>query len=160
MLSMEFTLISIGKINTSWILAGIAEFEKRLSKYIRFSPKIIPDLKKAKSLSLKQIKEEEGKNLVNEMNPSDFVVLLDERGREFSSGDFANWLEKQLATGFKRILFIIGGPYGFSDEVYKRADAKIALSKMTFTHEMAKLFFTEQIYRAFTILNNEPYHHE
>lgn len=157
---MDIILLSVGKINSRWIADGISEFEKRISKYVRFLPKILPDIRKASSLPKEKIKSLEGDNLLAEISPGDFVVILDEKGDEFSSTAWANRLQKLMVSGRKRVVFIIGGPFGFSDEIYNRADAKMALSKMTFTHEMAKLFFTEQIYRAFTILNNEPYHHE
>ena len=157
---MEILLMSVGKVNSPWITKGLEEFEKRLSKYMKFSAKIIPDIRNTKSLTKEQIKISEGKSILAEILGSDYVVLLDEKGEEFSSQKFSSWLEKKMASGKKRIIFIIGGPFGFSEEVYAKADSKIALSKMTFTHEMAKLFFTEQLYRAFTILNNEPYHHE
>ena len=157
---MDIILLSVGKINSRWIADGISEFEKRISKYVRFLPKILPDIRKVSSLPKEKIKSLEGDNLLAEISPGDFVVILDEKGDEFSSTAWANRLQKLMVSGRKRIVFIIGGPFGFSDEIYNRADAKMALSKMTFTHEMAKLFFTEQIYRAFTILNNEPYHHE
>lgn len=111
-------------------------------------------------MPVSKIKEEEGKLILNELSPSDFKIILDERGKEFTSTEFSGWLEKQMGSGRKRIVMIIGGPYGFSQDVYNAADYKISLSKMTFTHEMAKLFLTEQIYRALTIMRNEPYHHD
>lgn len=157
---MEITILSVGKVASPWIAKGIEEFEKRLSRYIKFSSKLIPDIRNSKALTKDLIKIEEGKNLLTEINPSDFVILLDERGKEFSSQSFSHWIEKQLSSGKKRIVFVIGGPFGFSEAIYQRSDSQLSLSKMTFTHEMAKLFFTEQIYRAFTILNNEPYHHD
>lgn len=157
---MDIVLLSIGKVSSSWIKEGISLFESRIEKYLKFVNKELPDIKNGKSLAIDKIKELEGKILISEFCSSDIVVLLDEKGKEYSSRDFSVWVQKQLSTGKKRLLFVIGGPYGFSEEVYKNADFKISLSKMTFTHEMAKLFFTEQIYRAMTILKGEPYHHD
>lgn len=157
---MEVSVISVGKISSEWINAGISMYESRISRYIKYSPVIVPDLKNAKTLSKENIKEDEGKLILNELSQSDFVVILDEKGKEFNSREFAEWIQKQMNTGMKRLIFVIGGPYGFSNKVYERANSKIALSKFTFTHELAKLVLTEQIYRAFTILKNEPYHHD
>lgn len=157
---MEICILSVGKINSPWIQQGIEQYESRLNKYIKISKVIIPDLKNAKSLSVETLKEEEGKLIINNLAPSDYVIILDEKGREFSSREFAQWMQKQMNSGRKRIVLIIGGPFGFSDDVYSRANFKIALSEMTFTHEMAKLLLTEQIYRAMTILKGEPYHHD
>ena len=152
--------MSVGKVASKWVAEGISEYEKRITKYLKFRSLYIPDIKNSKSLSISQIKEEEGKKLLAEMADSDYVVLMDERGKQFTSRNFSLWLEKIMAGGRKRLLLVIGGPFGFSDAVYSRADAMISLSSMTFTHEMAKLFATEQIYRAFSILNGEPYHHD
>lgn len=157
---MEIQLLSIGKLSSAWIKQGVDDFEKRLNKYVKFSSKIIPDIKSLKSNEKSKIKVEEGKLILSEIVSSDIMVLLDENGKEFSSKEFAFWIERQLISGKKRLIFVIGGPYGFSDDVYKRGNYKIALSRMTFTHEMAKLFFSEQIYRSFTILKGEPYHHD
>lgn len=157
---MEITILSIGRISLDWIQKGLELFESRIGRYIKFSVQVLPDIRNAKSLSVEQIKTEEGKNLLAQINPTDYVVLLDEKGREFTSRGFAEWIQKQMNSGRKRLLLIIGGPYGFSEAVYERADNKIALSSMTFTHEMAKLLLTEQIYRAMTILRGEPYHHD
>lgn len=153
-------LLSVGKISFPWIKDGIREFESRLAKYIKFTAKELPDIKNSKTLSHDRIKEEEGKLITAELSQADIVAILDERGKEMISRDFAGWIEKQMISGRKRLVFIIGGPYGFSEVVYKRADFKISLSKMTFTHEMAKLFFIEQLYRSMTILRGEPYHHD
>lgn len=157
---MEILLLSIGKINSSWIKEGIDDYKKRLGKYIKFSAKSLPDVGKGKNLTQNLIKEEEGKLFLNETTNADHIVLLDERGEEMTSKGFSVWMEKMMQTGKKRLVFLIGGPYGFSDEIYQRQNSMIALSKMTFTHEMANLFFTEQIYRAFTIIRGEPYHHQ
>ena len=157
---MEIALVSIGKISTPWIKNGVAEFENRISRYIKFISKEIPDLKRAASLSNEKIKEMEGDLILNELSTSDLTVLLDEKGKEFTSREFADWIQKQMGSGRKRLVFVIGGPFGFSQKVYDRADFKVALSKLTFTHEMAKLFFCEQIYRSMTIIKGEPYHHD
>ncbi|MEP1855759.1 23S rRNA (pseudouridine(1915)-N(3))-methyltransferase RlmH, partial [Nonlabens ulvanivorans] len=132
----------------------------RLKHYINFELEIIPDLKKTKNLSEDQQKNEEGKLILNKLEKSDFVTLLDERGKKLSSLQFAELINKRSVSGLKRLVFIIGGPYGFSSDVYQRANSKLSLSDMTFSHQMVRLFATEQIYRAFTILRNEPYHHE
>ena len=156
---MEICLLSIGKVSTSWIQDGIAVFESRLGRYIKYSPLVLSDIRNAKNLSIDKIKEEEGKLILENLLPSDFIVLMDEKGQQFTSVSFSEWIQKQMNSGRKRLIFIIGGPYGFSSSVYERADYKIALSKMTFTHEMAKLILTEQLYRSMTILKGEPYHH-
>ena len=152
--------MSIGKINSPWIAQGLNIFESRIKKYVNFSPIVIPDIKNAKSLSMESIKEEEGKLILSNLSQSDLVVIMDEKGSEFTSRQFADWMQKQMNSGRKRMMFIIGGPFGFSKSVYYRSDFKIALSKMTLTHEMAKLVLTEQIYRSLTILRGEPYHHD
>lgn len=153
-------MVSVGKISSSWIQEGINLFESRIGKYIKFSSIIIPDIRNSKSLSKENIKEEEGKAILNNIQSSDLMVLLDEKGKEFTSREFSDWIQKQMNSGRKRLMLVIGGPFGFSNDVYNRADYKIALSKMTFTHEMAKLILSEQIYRAMTILKGEPYHHD
>lgn len=155
---MDIYIVSIGKVTAGWISQGIDEYEKRIVKYIKFYSKILPDVTKSKIPVALRVKEE-GKLFLNEISGSDFVVLLDEKGVEFTSEQFSGWLEKMMVSGKKRLLFLIGGPYGFSDEIYKRKDAMLSLSKMTFTHEMAKLFATEQIYRGLSILRGDPYHH-
>ena len=157
---MEITLLTVGKTKTPFITAGIKEYVDRLGHYIDFTLNEIPDIKTTKSLSEKNQKEKEGQMILSKLNPSDFVILLDEHGMEFNSEEFASYLQKIMSTGRKRLIFVVGGPYGFSDEVYSRADAKISLSKMTFNHEMVRVFFIEQLYRAMTILRGEPYHHK
>lgn len=157
---MEICVLSVGKISSTWIQQGIELFETRIGKYLKFSTIILPNIKNAKSLSIETIKEEEGKLILNKLQSSDHVVLMDEKGKEFSSREFADWIQRQMNSGMKRLVIIIGGPFGFSNSVYERANSKIALSKMTFTHEMAKLVLSEQIYRAMTILKGEPYHHD
>lgn len=157
---MDICVLSVGKISTPWIRQGIEQFESRINNYTKFTSVIIPDLKNSKSLSTEKIKDEEGKALLSNLTLSDIVVLMDERGKEFTSRGYSEWIQKQMNSGRKRLVFIIGGPFGFSQEMYNRADFLIALSKMTFTHEMAKLFLSEQIYRSMTILKGEPYHHD
>ncbi|MDE6238238.1 MAG: 23S rRNA (pseudouridine(1915)-N(3))-methyltransferase RlmH, partial [Muribaculaceae bacterium] len=127
---------------------------------VPYSIQMLPDIKKTASLSVERQKEAEGEMIISKLLPGDHVILLDERGKEYSSMEFATFLEKQMVAGRKRLIFVVGGPYGFSRAVYDRADGKISLSKMTFNHEMVRLFFTEQVYRAMTILRGEPYHHE
>lgn len=157
---MEICVLNVGKSATPWIEEGINIYNTRIKKYIKFSSLSLPDIKNVKSLTKEMIKEEEGKILMQQFLPSDFVVLLDEKGKEYTSREYAEWIQKQMNSGKKRMILVIGGPYGFSKEIYERADAKIALSKMTFTHEMAKLLILEQTYRAMTIMKGEPYHHD
>lgn len=152
--------MNIGKIASPWIQNGINIFTERIGKYVKYSSIVLPDIKNAKSLSKETIKEEEGKTITANLSSSDFVVLMDERGKEFTSRGFADWIQKQMNSGRKRLVFIIGGPFGLSQEVYSKANSKIALSQMTLTHEMAKLMLSEQLYRAMTILKGEPYHHD
>ena len=157
---MEICVMNIGKIASPWIQNGINIFTERIGKYVKYSSIVLPDIKNAKSLSKETIKEEEGKTITANLSSSDFVVLMDERGKEFTSRGFADWIQKQMNSGRKRLVFIIGGPFGLSQEVYSKANSKIALSQMTLTHEMAKLMLSEQLYRAMTILKGEPYHHD
>ena len=157
---MEIRIISIGKVSVKWIKDGIEEYSSRLGKYVKFSIKEIPDIKQSGNKPIEKIKELEGISILNELSSSDFFVVMDEKGHEYSSREFAVWIEKIMASGKKRLSLVIGGPFGFSQAVYDRADHKIALSKMTFTHEMAKLICTEQLYRAMSILKGEPYHHD
>lgn len=157
---MKIKLLTIGATPRNYLLEGERLFEKRLLNYIPFEKVEIPDLKNAKNLSKEQIKAEEGKQILQKLNPTDFVVLLDEHGKDMRSVAFADWLQQLMNNGHKQIVFVVGGPYGFSDEVYARAKAKCSLSRMTFSHQMIRLFFMEQLYRAFSILRNEPYHHE
>lgn len=157
---MKIKLLTIGATPKNYLQEGEQLFEKRLVNYIPFEKIEIPDLKNAKNLSKDQIKTEEGKQILQKISTTDFVVLLDERGKEMRSIDFADWLQQVMNQGPKHIVFVVGGPYGFSDEVYARANRKLSLSKMTFSHQMIRLFFMEQLYRAFSILKNEPYHHE
>lgn len=157
---MKIALLVIGKTDASYLTEAINEYKNRLIHYIPFEMNVIPDIKNVKNLSEIQQKEKEGELLLKALQPGDYVVLLDEKGKEFTSVQFAAYIEKKQHTVAKRLVFIIGGPYGFSEAVYAAASEKISLSKMTFSHQMIRLFFTEQLYRAMTILSNEPYHHE
>lgn len=157
---MQIKLLAVGKTDSAAITELTEIYTKRLTRYIRFEFQIVPDLKKRAKLSFEQQKKQEGDLLLNQLSPSDFVVLLDEAGKQFTSMAFADYLQQRMNSGIKNLVFIIGGPYGFSEEVYQRANGKLSLSKMTFSHQMVRLFFAEQVYRAFSILNNEPYHHQ
>jgi 23S rRNA (pseudouridine1915-N3)-methyltransferase len=153
-------LLTIGKTDSKQLEELISIYEKRLSHYVKFEFDIIPDIKNSKNLSEEQQKQKEGESILKKITPSDFLILLDEKGKQFTSVEFSNLLQKRMNSGIKNLVFVIGGPYGFSNEVYLRANSKISLSKMTFSHQMVRLFVVEQIYRAFTILKNEPYHHD
>lgn len=157
---MQIKLLSVGKTDSAAITELTEIYTKRLTRYIRFEFQIVPDLKKRAKLSFEQQKKQEGELILSQLNTSDFVVLLDEAGKQFTSMAFADYLQQRMNSGIKNLVFIIGGPYGFSEEVYQRANGKLSLSKMTFSHQMVRLFFAEQVYRAFSILNNEPYHHQ
>lgn len=156
---MKFMLLVVGKTVEKHYIATIEDYLQRIRHYISFDIEVIPELKNTKSLSTGQIKEKEGELIVKALQPGDVPVLLDERGKEFRSIEFAAWIERKMHTA-KRLVFIIGGAYGFSQAVYQIAQEKISLSKMTFSHQMIRLIFTEQLYRAMSILNNSPYHHE
>ncbi|MDD6020670.1 MAG: 23S rRNA (pseudouridine(1915)-N(3))-methyltransferase RlmH [bacterium] len=157
---MKITLAVVGKIAGGYLSQGIEDYTKRLTHYIPFNIQYIADAKNTKKLSEQQQKQQEGQNILATIDKSDYVVLLDEHGKEYTSMDFSRYIEKKMSTVSRRLVFVVGGPYGFSDDVYARANEKISLSKMTFSHEMIRLIFTEQLYRAMTILNGEPYHHE
>ncbi|NNE31743.1 MAG: 23S rRNA (pseudouridine(1915)-N(3))-methyltransferase RlmH [Winogradskyella sp.] len=156
---MTIKLIAIGKTDNKNLITLIDDYKKRLSHYIKFEFEIIPDLKKVKHLSETQQKEKEGELILAQTQPSDVFILLDENGKQLDSIAFSNYLQKHMNSGIKTLIFVIGGPYGFSDALYTRANGKLGLSKMTFSHQMVRLFFIEQLYRGFTILKNEPYHH-
>ena len=156
---MKVELIQIGKTSDSYIREGIHVYEKRLKNYITFESITLPDLKNTSALSVEQQKGMEGKLILNKVNPDTYLVLLDENGTNFSSVEFSKFIQKQILNSIKSIVFVIGGPYGFSKVVYDRANFKISLSKMTFSHQMVRLIFMEQLYRAMTIMKNEPYHH-
>ena len=157
---MNLILLTVGKTDVKWVKEGLDLYASRLKHYIPFSIVEIPELKKVASLTRQQIKEKEGELILKQVGPQDILVLLDEHGREYRSLEFADFLEKLLATGAKNLIFTVGGAYGFSDAVYDRVNWKISLSKMTFSHQMVRTIFAEQLYRAFTILKGEPYHHE
>lgn len=157
---MQVTLLCIGKTGKKFLEEGEQEYLKRLRHYISFQLQIIPDIKQAKSLSESQIKQREGELILEKISPTDSLILLDENGKEYSSLEFSAYLQDQFNRGGKHIYFVVGGPYGFSDGVYQRSNGKISLSQMTFSHQMIRLFFIEQVYRAMTILKNEPYHHQ
>lgn len=155
---MKIILVQVGKTNHPYIEKEIAEFKKRLSKYIPFEIITLPEAKNKKK-SIDEQKKEEANHILKELKPSDAVLILDEKGKEFTSPDFAKFIQKKMNQAPKRIVFVIGGAFGYHELVYKAHKEKIAISKMTFTHQMVRLFITEQIYRAFSILNNSPYHH-
>lgn len=157
---MNIELIVVGKTDLKEVSALVDMYTKRINFYNRFSITTIPDIRNSKNLSQAQQKSAEGEAILRLIDPFDRVVLLDEKGAEFRSTEYAEWLQKRMNSGTKRLVFIIGGPYGFSSEVYARADEKISLSKMTFSHQIIRAIFAEQLYRAFSILNNSPYHHE
>ncbi len=156
---MKTILLLVGKTQDKHFVAGINDYAERIGHYMPFEIKVIPELRNTKSLSEQQQKTQEGELLLKQLQPSDTVVLLDEHGTEHRSVEFATWLQKKQNTA-RRLVFIIGGPYGFSETVYKRANEMVSLSRMTFSHQMVRLVFTEQIYRACTIIKGEPYHHE
>ena len=156
---MKTLLILVGKTTDRHFAAGIADYVERIGHYMPFELVTIPELKNTKSLTEEQQKTLEGELILKQLQPSDTVVLLDEHGRELRSIEFARWLEQKRNTA-RRLIFVIGGPYGFSNDVYDRANEQLSLSKMTFSHQMIRLIFTEQIYRACTIIKGEPYHHE
>ncbi len=156
---MKTELILVGKTNDKHFRTGIDDYCQRIGHYMPFSITVIPELKNTKSLSFQQQKEREGELILAKLQSSDHVVLLDEHGKDFRSVEFARWIEQKNAS-VRRLVFVIGGPYGFSEAVYSRANEKISLSKMTFSHQMVRLVFVEQIYRACTIIKGEPYHHE
>lgn len=157
---MTIKLLAIGKTDNKSLHTLIVDYQKRLGHYIKFEFEIIPDIKNAKNLSEEQQKLKEGELILNKLQPTDRLFLLDENGKQHSSIAFAQFLQKQLNSGVKQVVFVIGGPYGFSQDLYNKSDGKLSLSKMTFSHQMIRLFFIEQLYRGFTILRNEPYHHQ
>lgn len=157
---MKIKLLLVGKTDDKDIASATEKYLKRLKHYIDFKLEVIPDLKNTKNLSQDDQKTKEGELILAKVDNADVLVLLDENGKGFNSVGFANYLQKKMNAGTRNLIFVVGGPYGFSEQVYSRANEKIALSKMTFSHQMVRLFFTEQVYRAMTILKNEPYHHQ
>lgn len=157
---MKITLIAIGKTEDKYLIEGIDKYLNRLKHYINFNLVIIPDIKNTKNLTEAQQKNKEAELILKQLNNSDMTVLLDEKGKKYSSVQFSQYINKQMVGSVQHLVFIIGGPYGFDESIYKRANGSISLSDMTFSHQMVRLFFVEQLYRAFTILKSEPYHHE
>lgn len=157
---MTITLLAIGKTDNKELQVLIDTYRNRLKHYIKFNFEVIPDIKNAKNLSEAQQKQKEGQVILSKLGNADVLILLDENGKQLDSVGFSNYLQKHLNSGIKNLVFVIGGPYGFSEEVYSKAQGKLSLSKMTFSHQMVRLFFIEQLYRGFTILRNEPYHHQ
>ncbi len=157
---MKAILLVIGKTDEAYVTEGIDKYSKRINKYLPFTLEVIPDLKNAKNLSREIQKEKEGELILKKIIPGDLLILLDEGGKEFNSLKFSNWINSLMLSGKKRMIFVVGGPYGFSEQVYQKADYKLSLSKMTFSHQIIRLLFSEQFYRAHTLLKGEPYHHE
>ena len=157
---MKITLLTVGKTDRDWVKQGLDIYVSRLKHYIPFSIVEIPELKNVSALSTEQIKTKEGELILKNVKPNDDVILLDERGKQYTSVELAKIIQDKISYAGKDIVFIIGGAYGFSDAVYQRANSKLSLSKMTFSHQMVRAIFAEQIYRAFTIMRGEPYHHE
>lgn len=157
---MKILLLAIGKTDEDYLITGIKKYVGRLGHYVSFELKEIPDIRNRKTLNEEQQKKAESFLLLSQLQPGDHVVLLDENGKQHSSVEFSSMLERLMASGIKRLVFVIGGPYGFASEVYAKADDKMSLSPMTFSHQMVRLIFVEQLYRAFTILKGEPYHHQ
>lgn len=157
---MKITLLVVGRTIEQHYIAAINDYTERTKHFISYDMEVIPELRNTKNLTMEQQKEKEGELILKALQPGDVVVLLDEHGKEFRSVEFAQWIGKKMVNVSKRLVFIVGGPYGFSSKVYEQAHEKISLSKMTFSHQMIRLIFIEQLYRAMTILNNGPYHHE
>ncbi|MBT5699366.1 MAG: 23S rRNA (pseudouridine(1915)-N(3))-methyltransferase RlmH [Flavobacteriales bacterium] len=157
---MKIVLVVVGKTNEKYLTEGISDYQKRLNHYTNFEIVEISNIKNAKNFSEKELIKKEGEMILKQINTSDYLVLLDDKGNVFSSPSFAEKLQQWMISGKKRLVFVVGGAYGFSQEVYDRGNEKLSLSRMTFSHQMVRLFFVEQLYRGYTILNNEPYHHK
>jgi 23S rRNA (pseudouridine1915-N3)-methyltransferase len=157
---MKITLTVVGKTNFDWVSQAVEMYSKRIKKYVNFEIKYISDLKNTKNMTSEIQKNKEGELILSLLDAKDCIVLLDEKGEEFSSAEFAGFINGKRLASVKSLVFVIGGAYGFSQDVYKKANAKLALSRMTFSHQSVRLIFAEQLYRSFTIINNEPYHHE
>jgi len=155
---MRITLIENGKTRDAFIREGVELYQSRVSRYVPFRIETLPDLKNSRNLTMKEVMEKEGQMLLKRLKPGDYVILLDERGKQYHSISFAEYLNSLEGT-VNQLVFVIGGPYGFSEEVYERADALLSLSRLTFSHQLVRVIFMEQLYRAFTILKGEPYHH-
>ena len=157
---MDVKLVTVGKTDVKWVKEGLDLYVSRLRHYVPFTLVEIPQLKNVSAFTRDQIKEKEGELILKQVSPGDSVILLDERGREYRSVEWAEWIRQRLARGGKGLVFVIGGAYGFSQAVYDRAEGMVSLSRMTFSHQMVRTIFAEQLYRAFTIIRGEPYHHE
>lgn len=157
---MKISLLAIGKTDNKHLQSLIDDYSKRLGFYVTFEMEIIPDVRNAKNLSETLQKKAEGDEILKRISTSEILILLDEKGKSYSSENFSEFLQKKMNSGIKNLVFAIGGPYGFSEEIYERSNGKMSLSSMTFSHQMVRLFFIEQLYRGFTILRNEPYHHK
>ncbi|MFK8037692.1 MAG: 23S rRNA (pseudouridine(1915)-N(3))-methyltransferase RlmH [Crocinitomicaceae bacterium] len=157
---MNIKVITIGKTNKSFLMEGESEYLKRLKRYAPIEKIELPDIKGAKKMSQSEIKQKEGALILSKLIATDIVILLDDKGKDYSSIQFSKWLQNKMNTSIKSLVFIVGGAYGFSAELYARSQEKLSISKMTFSHQMIRMIFFEQLYRAFSILNNEPYHHE
>jgi 23S rRNA (pseudouridine1915-N3)-methyltransferase len=157
---MKIKLLQIGKTNERYLQQGIEEYEKRIKAFVPFVQEVLPHLKNASSLNANEVKEREGQMIIAKLKPDDYLILLDERGKEMNSREFAGFMQKNMNAGMKQVVFLVGGAFGFSDEVYLRANQKLSLSKMTYSHQLIRLIFTEQLYRSFTIINNHPYHND
>ncbi|MDT0540031.1 23S rRNA (pseudouridine(1915)-N(3))-methyltransferase RlmH [Croceitalea sp. P059] len=157
---MKIKLIAIGKTDSKELENLMSIYTNRLTHYVKFEVLIIPDIKNTKNLSESEQKRKEGEAILKQLVTSDILILLDEKGKQFSSVEFSELLQKRMNSGIKNLIFVIGGPYGFSSAIQERANQKISLSKMTFSHQMVRLFIVEQLYRGYTILKNEPYHHQ
>ncbi len=157
---MKLSLYFIGKTSFEYIDKGVSEYEKRIKRYVSFEIKIIKDIKPGKNMPPKIIKHKEGEQLLKHINDTDILILADEKGKEYTSREFAKFIDNKIVTGTKHLIFVIGGAYGFSEEIYKRANGKVSLSKMTFSHQPIRVLFAEQLYRAFTIIKGEPYHND
>lgn len=157
---MKTLLLVVGKTSEKWLNEGIGDYSMRINRYVPFEIQVIADMKNRGKIDNEMLKKQEGEKILASIQEKDVVVLLDENGKQFSSVAFATWIERDFLITSRRLVFIVGGAYGFSNEVYERANFKISLSAMTFSHQMVRLIFSEQLYRAFTIINMEPYHHE
>lgn len=157
---MNIDLVVVGKTDSKEVASLVEMYSKRLNHYCRFSVITLADVRNTRNMSPSRQKQLEGEAILRDLADGDYLVLMDERGKQYSSLEYADWLQKRMLSGLKRLVLVIGGAYGFSDDVYRRANDKISLSKMTFSHQIVRAIFAEQLYRAFTILNNEPYHHE
>ena len=157
---MNIELVVVGKTDSKEVEALVEMYAKRVNRYCRFSITTLADVRNTRNMAPSRQKQLEGEAILKMVGDGDCLTLMDERGSQYTSIEFSQWLQKRMLSGVKRLVLVIGGPYGFSDEVYARADQKISLSKMTFSHQIVRAVFAEQLYRAFTILHNEPYHHE